>query len=99
MWTEPASATASRILHALELTQRPLSLDELAGALALPRRESQRICLWLTREGYVMACEVEDESKRSAVPSAWSLAERGRLWARHCPELQVPQVSDFTAAP
>jgi hypothetical protein len=77
------SETHERILRVLGLTQRPLRSFELEGALGLFKDEARSACRWLTDHGYITStARIGKAAARSAM-TFWSLADKGRTWARH----------------
>jgi hypothetical protein len=81
---EAPSPTHERILRVLGMTHRPLRSAELEGALGLVEDESRSACRWLTDHGYITStvCFGKAPARGNSLP-VWSLAAKGRTWARH----------------
>jgi len=77
------SPTHERILRVLGLTQRPLRSAELEGALGLVKDESRSACRWLTDHGYITSTVRLGKAAAHNAITSWSLAAKGRTWARH----------------
>jgi hypothetical protein len=81
--TAAPGTTHERILRVLGMTQRPLKSGELEMALGLVASEARTACQWLDDNGYI-ECTVR-VGKAAAAHRAmmfWSLADKGRLWAK-----------------
>jgi predicted transcriptional regulator len=69
--------TQERILRVLGMTQRPLAASELENALGLVAQEARSACKWLIEHGYITSTAAQNASAQ------WTLADKGRLWAKH----------------
>jgi hypothetical protein len=67
----------------LGLTQRPLRSTELEGALGLVEDESRSACRWLTDHGYITSTVRLGKAAAHNAMTFWSLAAKGRMWAKH----------------
>jgi len=76
------SPTHERILRVLGMTQRPLRSTELEGALGLVKDESRSACRWLTDHGYITSTVRLGKPAAHNAMTFWSLASKGRTWAR-----------------
>lgn len=76
--SEPG-ATHERILRVLGLTRRPLQSGEIESALGLLANDARRAFEWLTDNGYISTVRGRSPAQRSPL---WSLADKGRLWAK-----------------
>lgn len=77
------TATHERILRVLGMTQRPLRSGELENALGLHTQEGRSACKWLTENGYITATVRNGRAAAQKAMTFWSLADKGRSWARH----------------
>ena len=73
-----------RVLRVLGLSRRPLQSGELQNALGLVPNETNSVCEWLTDHGYISAVQKARAAQGRAVAAmqAWSLADKGRSWAK-----------------
>jgi hypothetical protein len=76
------SATHERILRLLGMTQRPLRSGELENALGLFTYEARSACGWLTENGYITSTVRMGRAAAHWARTFWSLADKGRSWAR-----------------
>jgi len=76
------SATHERILRLLGMTQRPLRSGELENALGLVTHEARTACGWLTENGYITSTVRMGRAAAHWARTFWSLADKGRSWAR-----------------
>ncbi|HEY8506863.1 MAG TPA: hypothetical protein VIL32_00820 [Steroidobacteraceae bacterium] len=76
------AATHERILHVLSITQRPLGSGELQNALGLFTHEAREACNWLKSRGYVRSIARFGKRRSGDSHTRWSLADKGRDWAR-----------------
>jgi predicted ArsR family transcriptional regulator len=74
------SATQERILRVLGLTRRPLQSGEIENALGLVSTEARRAFESLTDQGYIST--VRDKAAAQKSMTSWSLADKGRSWAK-----------------
>ncbi len=74
------SATQERILRVLGLTRRPLQSGEIENALGLVATEARRAFESLTDQGYISTVRGKAATQKSM--TAWSLADKGRSWAK-----------------
>ena len=79
---EAPGATHERILRVLGMTQRPLKSGELEGALGLVTSEASGACQWLTDMGYITGTARGGQAAAKRAKTAWSLADKGRLWVK-----------------
>ena len=75
------ATTHERILRVLGITQRPLKSGELEMALGLVANEARIACQWLDDNGYI-ECTVRVSRAAQRAMTFWSLADKGRLWAK-----------------
>ncbi len=75
-------ATQERILRVLGITQRPLKSGELEQALGLVTTEARSACKWLTDHGYIESTVRAGKAAAQKAMTFWSLADKGRLWAK-----------------
>lgn len=71
-----------RILRLLGMTQRPLRSGELENALGLLAGEARSACHWLTENGYITSTVRMGRAAAHWARTFWSLADKGRSWAR-----------------
>ena len=69
-----------RVLRVLGLSRRPLQSGELQNALGLVPNETSRVCEWLTDHGYISAVQKARAAQKAM--QSWSLADKGRSWAK-----------------
>jgi len=69
-----------RVLRVLGLSRRPLQSGELQNALGLVPNETNSVCEWLTDHGYISAVQKARAAHKAI--QAWSLADKGRSWAK-----------------
>jgi predicted ArsR family transcriptional regulator len=74
------SATQERILRVLGLTRRPLQSGEIENALGLVATEARRAFESLTDQGYISTVRGKAAAQKSM--TSWSLADKGRSWAK-----------------
>ena len=74
--------TPERILRVLGMTQRPLKSGELEMALGLVATEARTACQWLDDNGYIECTVRIGKAAAQRAMTFWSLADKGRLWAR-----------------
>lgn len=79
---ERPAAASERVLRLLGMTQRPLRWAELQGACGLRTHEFRLTWDWLLDNGYVAPTAPTHEASSRAVEAVWSLADKGRAWAR-----------------
>ncbi|MEJ1961612.1 MAG: hypothetical protein WDO56_08745 [Gammaproteobacteria bacterium] len=78
---EAPVAARERILRLLGMTQRPLRWAELQGALGLLTNDARIASEWLMDHGYIAPISLVKGAARS-VEALWTLADKGRAWAR-----------------
>ncbi len=76
-----------RVLRVLGLSRRPLQSGELQNALGLVPNETSSVCEWLTDHGYISAVQKARAAQGRAAAAqkamqTWSLADKGRSWAK-----------------
>jgi predicted ArsR family transcriptional regulator len=74
------SVTQERILRVLGLTRRPLQSGEIENALGLVGTEARRAFESLTDQGYISTVRGKAAAHKSM--TSWSLADKGRSWAK-----------------
>lgn len=75
-------ATHERILRVLGMAQRPLKSGELEMALGLVSNEARTACQWLDDNGYIECTVRIGKAAAQRAMTFWSLADKGRLWAK-----------------
>ncbi len=76
------SGLHERILRLLGMTERPLRSGELENALGLVAGEARSACRWLTENGYITSTVRLGRAAAHWARTFWSLADKGRSWAR-----------------